>query len=170
MLSTLIQSIDAWQDKASDELAAILNAATVEVRDDQLYTWSGVALIIGPQGAEQLRLLLESNGAGWAVHQLGGSGIQLSHPLTQGMLAAFSGALPACADLALVGIRSVSPFVADGGSGEVTAQEVADELAVLSLAATKRQMEDAAVDALQVFRERLSAWDGSGDAPVLGAV
>ena len=31
-----------------------------------------------------------------------------------------------------------------------------------------KQLEEEATDALQAFREALSAWDGSGDAPVLG--
>jgi hypothetical protein len=46
--------------------------------------------------------------------------------------------------------------------------EVAPTLESVSLAATKKQLEDSAVDALQAFREALSSWDGSGDAPVLG--
>ena len=46
--------------------------------------------------------------------------------------------------------------------------EVAPTLESVTLAATKRQLEDSAVDALQAFREALSSWDGSGDAPVLG--
>jgi enoyl-CoA hydratase/carnithine racemase len=46
--------------------------------------------------------------------------------------------------------------------------EIAPTLESVTLAATKRQLEDSAVDALQAFREALSAWDGSGDAPVLG--
>jgi enoyl-CoA hydratase/carnithine racemase len=46
--------------------------------------------------------------------------------------------------------------------------EIAPTLESVALAATKKQLEDSAVDALQAFREALSAWDGSGDAPVLG--
>jgi hypothetical protein len=46
--------------------------------------------------------------------------------------------------------------------------EIAPTLESVSLAATKKQLEDSAVDALQAFREALSSWDGSGDAPVLG--
>jgi hypothetical protein len=46
--------------------------------------------------------------------------------------------------------------------------EVAPTLESVSLAATKQQLEDSAVDALQAFREALSAWDGSDPAPVLG--
>jgi len=46
--------------------------------------------------------------------------------------------------------------------------EVAPTLESVTLAATKKQLEDSAVDALQAFREALSSWDGSGDAPVLG--
>jgi hypothetical protein len=38
----------------------------------------------------------------------------------------------------------------------------------VSLELQKQQLADAAADAYQSFREALSAWDGSGDAPVLG--
>jgi len=46
--------------------------------------------------------------------------------------------------------------------------EVAPTLESVALAATKKQLEDSAIDALQAFREALASWDGSGDAPVLG--
>ena len=48
-----------------------------------------------------------------------------------------------------------------GYQAEPTLQSVTLEL-------TKQQLEDAAVDALQAFREALAAWDGSGDPPLLG--
>lgn len=50
----------------------------------------------------------------------------------------------------------------------VTLSDVESVIAEHDLAETKRQLEDAAMDALQVFREALSAWDGTGDPPVLG--
>jgi hypothetical protein len=41
-------------------------------------------------------------------------------------------------------------------------------LEAVTLEVTKQQLESDAIDALQAFREALSAWDGSGPAPVLG--
>lgn len=53
----------------------------------------------------------------------------------------------------------------------ITEQEFADQrtaaLAEDALAATKQTLEDAAVDRLQAFREALSSWNGSREAPVL---
>jgi hypothetical protein len=46
--------------------------------------------------------------------------------------------------------------------------EVTPTLESVTLAMTKETLEDAAKDALQAYREALSAWDGTGDAPVLG--
>jgi hypothetical protein len=49
----------------------------------------------------------------------------------------------------------------EGYAAEPTLESVSLEL-------QKQQLADAAADAYQAFREALSAWDGSGDAPVLG--
>jgi hypothetical protein len=49
----------------------------------------------------------------------------------------------------------------EGYASEPTLESVSLEL-------QKQQLSDAAADAYQAFREALSAWDGSGDAPVLG--
>ena len=98
---------------------------SVQVRDDQLYTWAGVALIVGPQNAEALRLALESNGMGWAVHQLGGSGLQLSNELVQQALLGFAQTgVPGCAELAAKGVTLVAPWQSMGLSQEPTLQEV----------------------------------------------
>jgi hypothetical protein len=49
----------------------------------------------------------------------------------------------------------------EGYASEPTLESVSLEL-------QKQQLADAAADAYQAFREALSAWNGSGDAPVLG--
>lgn len=124
-LKALVQTVSDWRNKTAAEIAAVLNAQSVEVKDNQLYTWAGVALEVGPTNAEGLRLALEASGAGWAVHQLGGSGIQLSHPLTQGMLQQFAaGGVPGCAELALIGVHYISPYANNGGEGEVSEADV----------------------------------------------
>lgn len=51
---------------------------------------------------------------------------------------------------------------------QIEGYESEPTLEAVTLAATKKQLEELAVDALQAFREALSSWDGSGDAPVLG--
>lgn len=166
-LKSLIVELGA--DKTASELVAMLNAQSVEVRDDQLYTWAGVALIAGPQGAEAFRLALESNGMGWAVHQLGGSGLQLSNPLTQAALAAFAQAsVPGAAELKAAGIHYISPFINGGGVGIVSESDVQAELAAIHLEATKRQLLAEANDQWNAFVAAVEAWDGVGDPPVMG--
>lgn len=88
-----------------------ITTPSVERRDDELYTWAGVALIAGAVGAETLRIALQENGMGWVVHQLGGRGIQLSNELVQQALLGFAQAgLPGCAELAATGISMITPW------------------------------------------------------------
>jgi len=140
-----------WNGKAASEVMSLANAESVEVVDDQMYTWAGVAEIVGPVGAEALRLALDANGVGWAVHQLGGSGVQLSHPLVQSMLLGFAQAnVPGCAELAAVGIHNESPWKNAGGESDVTLQESED--AVLSV-----NTSDRITNASALARERMLA-------------
>lgn len=159
----LIKSIDDWQNKTAAEIVTELNAATIEYVDPQLYTWAGVALIAGPTGAEGLRIALDQNGMGWAVHQLGGSGLQLSNDLVHQALLGFAQAgVPGCAELAATGKRLISKME-NAGFPPATVEQV--EAALFS--ESKRVKEDAAIDRLQAYREALAAWDGSGEEPVL---
>jgi hypothetical protein len=107
-LQSLIQSGNYESPQAAYNA---ITSPTIEVRDDDLYTWAGVALVGGPVAAESLRIALEQNGMGWAVHQLGGSGLQLSNPLVQGALLQLAQAgVPGCAELASTGISFVTPW------------------------------------------------------------
>lgn len=104
-----------------------ITAASVTVTDDQLYTWAGVALLVGPVGAESLRVALEANGMGWVVHQLGGSGIQLSNELVQQALAGFAQAnVPGADVLAAQGVSQKTPWQVDGIESAPTLQQVTD--------------------------------------------
>ena len=123
-LTNLIRSGDyATAQEAFDAITT----PSIEVRDDQLYTWSGVALVVGPQAAEGLRLALLANGLGWVVHQLGGLGIQLSNELVQQALLGFAQAgLPGGAELAAKGISLLAPWQVDGIETEPTIEEVTE--------------------------------------------
>jgi hypothetical protein len=163
MIANLIQQLPDWVELNAQEIADLLNAKIIEKIDDQLYTWAGVALIAGAEGAEAFRLALEQNNLGWAVHQLGGSGIQLSNPLVQQVLLGFAQAgLPGAESLALAGKRMVS-MMENAGLPEATVEMVEDGL----LQIRKKQLEDTATNRLQAYREALSVWDGSGEEPVL---
>ncbi len=171
-LIDLIKGVDDWQNKTAAQIATVLNALSVQVSDPQLYTWAGVALIAGPEGAEAFRVALESNGMGWAVHQLGGSGLQLSNPLTQAALAAFAtGFLPsnptaqtAAQLLKDTGIYYISPWQNAGYEGSVTELAVRKEL----LIEAARQELEARKNTFEQYRVNVIEWNGSGDPPVHG--
>lgn len=117
-----------------------ITTPSIEVRDDQLYTWSGVALTIGPQAAEGLRLALLANGLGWVVHQLGGLGIQLSNELVQQALLGFVQAgLPGCSDLAAKGISRQAPWQS-AGLTEPTLADVESAFAEVEAEKTKEAL------------------------------
>lgn len=164
MLEALITQYALAEYQSGDDAAtaAKLNEQSIVVSDDQQYTWAGIAVLAGPLAAEQLRVALEQNGMGWAVHQFGGTGLQLTNPLIKGAIESFIAAgIPLQPVLDAV-LSTTSPAVRGLGQ-EVTEQEIAD----YRLAQTKKQLEDAAVDRLQTYREALSAWDGNGESPVL---
>lgn len=166
-LHKVISSLPGWKTKTASQLVVLLNDPTVVQIDRDLYTWAGVALVVGSQGADILRLALENNGVTWAVYQLGGRGLQLSHPATQEMLNQFAEAgVPGASTLALVGIHYVSP-TQYAGLPVATLSDVEAAVDLLNLQATKQNMEDAALDRFQAFRESLSSWNGTGQAPIL---
>jgi hypothetical protein len=102
-----------------------ITTPSVERRDDQLYTWAGIAEF-AEEGTEQLKLAMEANGMSWAVHQFGGSGLPLSHPKIQAALLAFAAAgLPGCASLAAQGISLITPWQS-AGIAEPTLQQVTE--------------------------------------------
>jgi hypothetical protein len=162
-LLNLITAIADYETKTNAELVAILNEKTIEKTDDQLYTWSGVALIAGAVGAESLRVALEQNNLGWVVHQLGGSGIQLSNPLVQQVLLGFAQAgLPGCDVLATTGRRMIS-VAEQSGLGIVTESDVVSALLIQS----KQVFFDVAAARWNAFVAAYESWDGSGEGPVL---
>jgi hypothetical protein len=155
----LIEAVENWQNKTAAEIHAELSDATVPVEDHELYTWAGVALIAGDEGASALCSALIQGGKLWAVHQLGGKGLDLaSDEVQQQLLYLDFAGVPNMAKLAAAVKRSISRFEEAGI--EATVEEV-------DLAKRRRVLEDAATDRLQAYREALSSWDGEGEGPVL---
>jgi hypothetical protein len=166
-LAQLIESLGLSGTAA--EVAKALNAETVQVTDDALYTWAGVAVIAGPASAEALRMALDANGLGWAVHQLGGSGIQLSHPQTQFFLTQFAAAgVPGCAELAYAGLHYESPHNHAGFAGEVSEADVQVALDGIATETRRQQARNDAADAYNAMVSEIDAWDGTGEPPGFG--
>ena len=164
MLIDLIKAVPNYQTKTASEITTILNDATIVVLDNQMYTWAGIALLAGPVGAEGLRLALEGNGMGWVVHQLGGSGIQLSNDLVQQVLLGFAQAgVPGCALLASTGKSFVSPAT-QAGLGVVTEASVTS---LLTVDLAKENLMMLGTNRWNAYVSAVSAWNGSGSGPVL---
>ena len=158
-LTNLIQSIPDWQNKTPQQLHAVLSDSSILVTDNRLYTWAGVALIAGDAGASAMCSRLIEFGKLWAVHQLGGAGLDLSNDEIQQQLYLLDSlGVPGMAALAQHVRHTVSPLQAAGI--EATVDDVA-------LAQRRAILEDAAIDRLQAYREALSSWDGTGEEPVL---
>jgi hypothetical protein len=153
-LISLIESIDDWQSKTDQQLHDALHAETIQYQDHELWTWAGVAETGGNACAEGLRIALEANNMGWAVHQLGGSGLDLSLAPIQAALSALWGNGAGVPDLDLVALavkRMISPLE-DAG---ITAT-----LSQVSLAKSKRLKYLAAASRWNSYVPNLSAWNG----------
>jgi len=153
-LISLIESIDDWQSKTDQQLHDALHAETIQYQDHELWTWAGVAETGGNACAEGLRIALEANNMGWAVHQLGGSGLDLSLAPIQAALSALWANGAGVPDLDLVALavkRMISPLE-DAG---ITAT-----LSQVSLARSKRLKYLAAASRWNSYVSNLSAWNG----------
>ena len=155
----LIESVPDWQNKTPQQIYATLSDASILVEDHRFYTWAGVALVAGDAGASALCAKLIEFGKLWAVHQLGGAGLDLANEEIQQQLYLLDSlGVPGMAALAQHVRHYVSPLQQAG---------IEATLADVALAHRKRILENAAVDRLQAYREALSIWDGSGEEPVL---
>jgi len=147
-LQTLIQQGNYESAQAAYDA---ITTPSIERRDDQLYTWAGIAEF-AEEGTEQLKLAMEANGMSWAVHQFGGSGLPLSHPKIQAALLAFAAAgLPGCADLAAQGVSLVAPWQSVGIT-EPTLEQVTEAWESVQLA-------NAARARLLVIQATRQKWD-----------
>ena len=157
---SLQQLIREGNYATAQEAFEAITAASEIVTDDQLYTWAGVALLVGPVGAESLRVALEQNGMGWVVHQLGGTGIQLSNKLVQQALMGFTQAnLPGADILAAQGVSTQAPWQVDGLASEPTLEQVEKAFIVER---TRKQMA-AILRPIQAKSTALNAWLDSLD-------
>ncbi len=178
--------IDAGSDKTAAELLAELNALSIPQTDDQLYTYLGIIDKIGQVDGFAFRATIkglgaESNPAGlpdvlfqpinFAHERFAGNGLDLSRSDVQFLLdqlavipqlTAFVPAIKA------IGLWSISPHVNAGNEGEVTLEEVEAALAEVLLDADKAARKVAGATAWNEWNTAIDAWDGSGDAPVLG--
>jgi len=156
-LISLIEEIDDWQNKTDQQLYDALHDEAIQYQDHALWTWAGVASVGGNTCAEGLRIALETNNMGWAVHQLGGSGLDLSLDLIQASLYALwaeGAGVPSLNLVALAVKRMISPLEAAG----LTAT-----LSQVSLAKSKRLKYLAAATRWNSYVANLASWNGDSN-------
>jgi hypothetical protein len=151
-LISVIESIDGWADKTDQELYTALTTASIPFQDHELWTWAGVATVAGNAGAEGLRIALDQNQMAWAIHQLGGRGLDLSLPAVQQALYYFDSlGVPGMELLALSVKRDKTPLENAG----LTAT-----LSQVALARSKRLKSSVAVGRYNAYMSALASWNG----------
>lgn len=166
-LYEVIASFSGWETKTASQLVDLLNATTVEVRDDQFYTWAGIADNIDSPNTENLKRLMETSDLSWATIQFGGKGLPLSHPGVQACLTQFvANGVPGASTLKDIGIHYES-LAQNAGLAVVTLSEVQSAVEWLTLQATKQQLIKAGADRWNAYVVAVEAWEGSELGPLL---
>lgn len=159
MLKKIISSMQ-YRIKTPEQILTELNDKNILYEDHSPWTWAGVASVVGNVGAESLRLALENNGMGWAVHQLGGSGLDLSLPDVQYALYALEA-------LGVEGMREVAlsvkrmQSILEKNNIDTNIQEVTEIVNTLRIEYSRKQEIDIALDRLINFKVNINNWDGN---------
>jgi hypothetical protein len=159
-LRSLISSIPGWQQKTASQVYEDLNAPHVHVVDSRMWTWSGIAEVLGDASTEALRNALENGGSKWAVYALTGTGLPLARQDIQEKLYALHayGIVPNADKLALEVNRMES--VLQNHKITASLEDVDAALESLKLELLRQAKDDEWQDRLQAARERLVLWDG----------
>ena len=121
---SLEQLIQTGNYASAQEAFTAITAASVEVRDNQLWTWAGIAQLAGDETADALEQYLVSVGRTWVISQLGGRGLPLSDAKIQELLLGLAPTIPGCAILAAQGLSLKSPWQVAGLNQAPTLQEI----------------------------------------------
>jgi hypothetical protein len=166
MLNELIQQIDDWQNKTSQQILDVLTTPSIEFVDSSQWTWAGVAAVAGNAGAEGLRVALEQGGMGWAVHQLGGSGLVLSLDPIQDVLRLLdANGVPGMATVADATKRLIS--IAEQNELSVSLGDVDAALVALQLQARRSELITNGASRWNAFCAAVDSWDGDPAEPEL---
>jgi hypothetical protein len=167
-LRKAIQSIDHWESMSAEQLFAALTTLRHRFEDRSDWTWKGIALVwcpdrnarFGREGCRLLQDVLVASGDQWLVTQLG-AGMPLWDSEVQSILRGLdaAGHVPGAAHVADAVVRNISTLELHGIGSD--ANEVAAELAAMRLDALKQYKNDQADDRLQIYREKITVWDGN---------
>lgn len=118
-----------WLALPASEVHRRMNETIVGQPNEQRYTFSGTADLIGAADNEDLKNTLAASGLTWVVEQLGGDGLPLSDARVQAVLLAFEQAGKAWAKtLRLKGIPAFTRYETYVAPGECTLQMIEEVL------------------------------------------
>jgi hypothetical protein len=158
MLKNLIKSLN-YKSLSAQEVYNKLKEKNIQYIDDSFWTWAGIAELVGNQGAEALRIALTDGGMGWAVHQLGGKGINLSKDDVQNALYYLHGiGVPGMSLLALAVKRNIS--ILDKHQISTSIEEIESVLLDLKLEDLINQKIDQARDRFNNYLININSWNG----------
>jgi len=136
-----------------------ITAPSVEVRDDQFYTWNGVAKVAGKENVNGLFNAIKAAGFEAFVIQLGGKGLQLTDSDVRDMLGQFAaGGLPGAQELLDQGVSLVAPWQSAG----ITEPTLEDVQKAWTIDKARRDMA-AILQPVQAKSTALNAWLDSID-------
>jgi hypothetical protein len=166
-LRKAIESVDRWDTMSAEQLYAALTLPRHRYEDKSDWTWKGIAMVwcpdrnarFGREGCRLLQDVLVASGDQWLVTQLG-AGMPLWDAEVQMILRGLdaAGHVPGAAYVADAVVRNISTL--ELYEVECAANEVAEELAAMRLDSLKQYKSDQADDRVQVYREKLTVWNG----------
>jgi hypothetical protein len=166
MLSDLITQIPDWQTKSSQQILDVLTKPSIEFSDSSQWTWAGVASVAGNEGAEGLRIALEQGGMGWAVHQLGGSGLVLSlEPIQAALRMLDVNGVQGMGKIADATKRLIS--IAEQNGITVSLNDVDSALVALQLQTRRSELIANGASRWNAFCSAVDSWDGVALEPEL---
>jgi hypothetical protein len=166
LLKKIINSLQ-YRTKTPEQIFSQLNDKNILYEDHIPWTWAGIAAVVGNTGAESLRIALENHGMGWAVHQLGGSGLDLSlNDVQYALYALEASGVEGMQQVALSVKRMQSILEKNNISTDI--EEVTLTINELKLEYEKKKEIDLAMDRVNDYKISINLWDGNPDTkPVL---
>lgn len=142
-MDPISQFVADMLQQSDSEIAAALNAASVQKIDSQKWTWSGLSDRFGVELIAGFRTILKATELGHLVSDmLIYPGIDFSLQQTQDQLEAMREVLGDGVDqLKTVGIWNVSPWIDAGRTGSATVDDVATIRAGLTAATAQQVLE-----------------------------
>jgi hypothetical protein len=155
-ISDLIEQIEGWQSKTTDEVWDELNAPTKLFVDPEWWSLLGIAQVIGDANVKPLINYLSAVGLDWIAIQAAGRGVPIGDPGVNAKLRTLG--VDDAIKIADAGRRQIS--ILEMFCAITTKDEVGYVLELMKLNIKKSMIDDTWKDRLQAAREKLTVWNG----------